>query len=245
MSTLKGVLVLSTSQTFVPIGLAAAFSATECGFINAGWVAMTGLAGSRHAVAKLSVCGECCSEGSFVVPRGLSVLFQKMIVLVVNLLCRVLSVRHVLDFLVAQENGTLLVAGSTELLILAVATVADLAALEADQALLLVLALLLDRREPPPNGWWWVPVVVVLGAKDTTLLVVAATAATRMVLLTVASVTPLVTSSLVLLAVAAWRGFPPDEVLRFEPVVESGDARSELGAAPRADPPPQSPGTTT
>lgn len=136
----------------------------------------------------------------------------------------------------------LLVVGSTELLILAVATVADLAALEADQALLLVLAHLLDRREPPPNGRWWVPVVVVLGAKDTTLLVVAATAATRMVLLTVTSVTPLVASSLVLLAVAAWRGF---EVLRFEPVVESGDARSELGATPRTDPPPQSLGTTT
>lgn len=108
---------------------------------------------------------------------------------VVNLLCKVLSVRHILDFLIAQENGKLLVAGSTELLILAVATVADLAALEADQALLLVLALLLDRREPPPNGWWWVPVVAVVGAKDMTLLVVAATAATRMVLLTVASVT--------------------------------------------------------
>ena len=86
MSTLKGVLILSTSQTFVPIGLAAnamvvaAFSATECGFINAGWVALTGLAGSRHAVAKLWVCGDCCSEGSFVVPRGLSVLFERMIV---------------------------------------------------------------------------------------------------------------------------------------------------------------------
>jgi len=92
LSTLKGVLVLSTSQTFVPIGLAAnamdvaAFSATECAFINAGWVAMTGLAGSRHAVAKLCICGECCSEGSFVVPRGLSVLFERMIVRVVNLL---------------------------------------------------------------------------------------------------------------------------------------------------------------
>ena len=65
--------------------------------------------------------------------------------------------RHVLDFLIAQENGTLLVVDSTELLILAVATVADLAALEADQALLLVLALLLDRREPPPNGWCGFP----------------------------------------------------------------------------------------
>jgi len=112
------------------------------------------------------------------------------------------------------------VAGSTELLILAVATVADLAALEADQALLLVLAHLLDRREPPPNGWWWVPVVVVLGAKDTTLLVVATTAATRMVLLTV----------------AAWRGFPPDEVLRFEPVVDVSRAGGKQSASGRRHP---------